>query len=498
MTVDEELGRALAELTRTLAPQPNPYDRARARYRRDRQRRLGGLALALVVSLGGAAFAIADPGRSTQPPPADSTESIAPVLAWSNKLLQSPPRGAVSRDSGYVRQLTELLLAAMRRGDFPRLTVPLDMVDNPNAVRALTTVKVLYVDDVGGQRIALAAFVRDQPDPVTGWPAAAVWLVAEDGASAQELANTAAVRGTSDALEPYESLTVDDPSSPGKAVHVAIAPAGCVFLSSPSPRSETFQWTPEPTGSYLIRTPQTQRPEWWRVDCGAVTRKITPAPGSLVAKPITDAQLATAMSRVRGTVTEQRARELVPQYAQSGGYRLTALPSMVWGGQVAGIPARPTGGSPTAGEPSVHSGKATILTAPAVGGGWVGEMTIDLDHPGPDGVIGTGASFTVPTDPTDPASVLAVAIASDTFASGDQRSLLVVTPAAATAVRVTQDGREVARASVSGCAAVLTVPDTMTSLVVEALDASGRTLASGQVAKGGVQVTPETDTWNQE
>ncbi|PYC60792.1 hypothetical protein C7C45_33455, partial [Micromonospora arborensis] len=153
MTVDEELSRALAELSGTLTPQPDPYGRARARYRRSRQRRLGGLALALVVSVGGAAFAIADPGRTTQPPPADSTESSAPVVAWSDKLLQSPPRGVVGQDSGYVRQLSELLLAAQRRGDIPRMDVP------------VTAVKVLFVDDVGGQRIALAAFVRDQPDP---------------------------------------------------------------------------------------------------------------------------------------------------------------------------------------------------------------------------------------------------------------------------------------------------------------------------------------------
>ncbi|RQW94412.1 hypothetical protein [Micromonospora inaquosa] len=480
MRVDEELGRALAELSSTLTPQPDPYGRVRARYRRTRQRRLGGLALALVVSVGGTAFAMAGPAR-TQPPPANSNESIAPVLAWSDKLLQSPPRGAVARDTGYVRQLSDVLLDAQRRGDFPNLTVPVNAV------------KVLFVDDVNDQRIALAAFVRDRPDPATGWPSAALWLVAEKGASAEKLASTGSVRGTSEGLEPYESLAVDDPSGPGKAIHVAIAPAGCAFLASPVLNGNAFQWASEPTGSYLIRTPQTQRPEWWRVDCGKVTRKITPGPGSLAPKPITDAQLATAMSRVRGNVKAQRARELVYQWAQSAGYRLTALPSVVWGGHVTGVP---TGGSPSADGPSVADGQVTVLAAPAVDGSWVGEVTIEPDQPRSDGVISTGTSFTVTTDPTDPASVLAVPIDGDAVGGEGQQFLLVVTPSAATTVRALLDGREVARAPASGSGAVLTVPRPTAGLVVQALDASGRTLASAQVSDEGAQGTPETDTWN--
>ncbi|MEU7755708.1 hypothetical protein AB0B57_26870 [Micromonospora sp. NPDC049101] len=487
MTVDEELGRALAELGRTLTPQPDPYGRARARYRRDRQRRRNGLALALVVCLGGAAFAIADPGRTTQPPPAAATESIAPALAWSDKLLQSPPRGVVGQDSGYVRQLSELLLAAQRRGGFPRVTLPLNVLDTP------TTVKVLFVDDIGGRRIALAAFVRDRPEPATDWSGPSVWLVADEGADADKLASPAAVHSFGDGLQPYESLALDAPTS----IHVAIAPAGCVFLTSPLPNGRAFRWTPEPTGSYLIRTPQTQRPEWWRVDCGAVTRKTTPGPGSLAPEPITDAQFATAMSRVRGAVPERRARPLLSSYAKSEGYRLTALPSAVWGGQVAGLPARAAGGSPGADGHSLYSGKATVLAAPAAGGGWAGEVTIDLDQPRPDGVVGTSATFTVPTDPTDPASILVVSIGNDVGGGEGERSLLVVTPAAATQVRVVQDGRARTTA-VSGCGVVLTVPHSVPGLVVEALDASGRTLATGQVAREGAPSTLETDTWNQD
>ncbi|MFE9916026.1 hypothetical protein ACFYPG_12805 [Micromonospora sp. NPDC005553] len=482
MTVDDELSQALAELSRTLTPQPDPYGRARARFRRSRQRRLGGLVLALVVSLGSTAFAIASPGRTTQPPPADPSESIAPVLAWSDRLLQSPPRGAVAGDDSYVRQLSEQLLAAQTRGEFSRLKVP------------VSGVRVLFADDVDDHRVALAAFVRNQPDPGTGWPSAAVWLVADKGASARELAGTAAIRSVSDALEPYESLAVDGP----EAAHVAIAPAGCVFLSSPLPDGDTFRWALEPTGSYLVRTAKTHRPEWWRVDCGAVTRQMMPGPGSLASKPITDAQLATAMSRVRGSVEQQRARELTYQWAQSEGYRLTALPSVVWGGHVAGLPIGPADTSPAAGEPTVQDGKVTVLAAPNVGGGWVGEVSIALDRPRADGVLSTGTSFTATADPTDPDSVLAVSIDDDDGGGEGQQFLLVVTPAAATTVRVLRDGQEVARSAVSGSGTAMQVPRPTAGLVVEALDASGGTIASGPVSKQGAQRTTETDTWNQE
>ncbi|WP_328651810.1 hypothetical protein OG598_28405 [Micromonospora sp. NBC_00330] len=481
MTVDDELSRALAELSRTLTPQPDPYGRARARYRRSRQRRLGGLVLALVVSVGSTAFAIASPGRTTQPLPADPTESIAPVLAWSDRLLQSPPRGAVAGDSSFVGQLSEQLLAAQRRGEFSRLKVP------------VSGVKILFADDVDDHRVALAAFVRDQPDPVTGWPSAAVWLVADKGASAQEVASTAAIRSVSDALQPYESLAVDD----AEAAHVAIAPAGCVFLSSPLPEGDTFRWAPEPTGSYLVRTAKTHRPEWWRVDCGGVTRKTTPGPGSLATKPITDAQLATAMSRVRGSVEQQSARQLVYQWSQSEGYRLTALPRVVWGGHLAGLPTG-LADTPAAGEPSLEDGQVTVLAAPTVGGDWVGEVSIAPDQPRSDGVLSTGTSFTTTADPTDPAGVLAVSIDDDDGGSEGQQLLLVVTPAAATTVRVLRDGQEVAKSAVSGSGTTVQVPRPTAGLVVEALDASGGTIASGQVAKQGARRTTETDTWDQE
>ncbi|MCX5119942.1 hypothetical protein OG992_22430 [Micromonospora sp. NBC_00362] len=140
----------------------------------------------------------------------------------------------------------------------------------------------------------------------------------------------------------------------------------------------------------------------------------------------------------------------------------------------------------------------TVLAAPTVGGDWIGEVSIAPDQPRSDGVLGTGTSFTTTADPTDPAGVLAVPIGVETGGSEGQQLLLVVTPAAATAVRVLRDGQEVARSAVSGSGAAMRVPRPTAGLVVEALDASGATIASGQVSKQGSQRTIQTDTWNQE
>ncbi|MGC4798730.1 hypothetical protein ACLQ3H_32045 [Micromonospora saelicesensis] len=110
----------------------------------------------------------------------------------------------------------------------------------------------------------------------------------------------------------------------------------------------------------------------------------------------------------------------------------------------------------------------------------------------------TGTSFTATTDPTDPAGVLAVSIDEDAAGGEGQQFLLVVTPAAATTVRVLRDGQEVARSTVSGSGTAMQVPRPTAGLVVEALDASGGTIANGRVAQQGAQRATETDTWNQE
>ncbi|TWJ21371.1 hypothetical protein [Micromonospora endolithica] len=125
-------------------------------------------------------------------------------------------------------------------------------------------------------------------------------------------------------------------------------------------------------------------------------------------------------------------------------------------------------------------------------------MTIDHDRPGADGATATGMSFEVPTDPNDPTGVLAIPAGED-GPDGARQSLLVVTPAAATTVRVLRDGQEVARSPVRRSGAVVTVPGPASGLVVEALDRSGTALADAPVARVGDQLDSlEMDAFNQQ
>jgi hypothetical protein len=455
MAVDEQVCRVLGDMSRDLRPQPDPHGRVLARHRRGRRRRAAvvGLGMAVVVAVAGPT--VAGPALTGGPDPSRLSESDRlqqNFLSWSERLVESPPRGALGANTEYVDALSDTLLATQRRGEL-RLKTP---------VRAA---KVLFVDDVGAHRIALAAFVRAEPDPGTGWPSAAVWMVARKGASAQELGSPPALGSESDGLDPYESFTVSgDEKKPGPVAHVAIAPDGCGFETAALPA--VTDWKPEPSGSYVVRTSQTLRPEWWRVSCDGVLRKTLPGPGWPVPQGITDVQFERAMSRVRGKVDSKRSRDQVWQSAQGWGYAVTDLPTVVWNGRTSGT-------SPSRGVS--FDGRAVVLAAPQPGGGWAGEVNIEYDTTGTDGVRGTGASFSLRTDPSDPSAVLAIRLGQETS------TLLVVTPVAAITVRAVKDGQEVARAQVRDAGAVLTVPRTA-GVVVEALDVGGIVIGTGGIA----------------
>ncbi|MEK8109018.1 hypothetical protein NKG94_37780 [Micromonospora sp. M12] len=306
MTVDEELGRALTELTRTLT-------RSRTRTvgsGRGTGERGSDVSVAWAWRWWSpwAARPSRSPGRAGPRSRHQPTRPIPSRQWWSGRTSSSSRRRAVPWPGRPVCP------PGLRRPvggpaswGLPASVAAAQREFSPSPV-PLTGVKVLFVDDIAGKRIALAALVREEPDRVTGWPSAAVWLVADEGASASELASTASIQRVSDALEPYESLAVDIASAPGTTIHLAIAPADCVFLSSPLPDGGTFRWTPEPTGSYLIRSPQDQRPEWWRVDCGEVTRVMTAGPGSLVSS-----RSPTASSRPRCPVPAASSRNRAPE-----------------------------------------------------------------------------------------------------------------------------------------------------------------------------------------
>jgi hypothetical protein len=463
MTIDERVGRILSEMSGDLTPDPSPYARVLARYRRRQRQRIAVAGLATVAVVAGAGFAVTGPGRGGDPDTSASSsgQSWQNELAWSERLAASPPRGAVARDAGYVAAVSQRMLQEQRAGQLKWKT-------------PMTAANVLFVDDVGSFRIALVAFVRADPEP-NGWPHREVWLVAPKGASAKTLASTASIRDMGDGLAPYEDTTVD---KPGEVVHVSVAPQGCEFSSAAWPAVN--DWKAEATGSYLIRTKL--RPEWWRVTCNGVVREMRPSPGSVASTGITDALFDQAMSHVRGEVDAKQSRTDLGFATADWGYGVTALPHVVWNGRTAGT---------TPADGIAYDGQATVLAAPAVGGGWVGEVTIHYDRRNENNSNAAGESFTTPTDPTDPSTVVAIELGTNT------NTLLVITPSTATTIRALKGGREVANARVSAAGAVLKVPS-ITDLTVQALDAQGNVVGTGKVAAQGPGSAERQDHWSED
>jgi hypothetical protein len=467
MTPDERVGRVLAEMTEDLKPGPDPYGRVRARHRRLVRRRAAaaGLAVAAVASVVGARIGDAGPDRGLdQPPVSESDQQWSNVVAWSDRLFDSPPRGTVSSDHAYVTALGERMLQEQRSGHLPLKTPARE-------------VRVLFVDDVGDFRVALVAFARANPQP-NFWPQAAVWLAARRGASVQELSTPSAVRGSSDGLGPSERIMVDDPAKPGSVVHVAIAPQECAFQTAAWPAVK--DWQAATTGSYLVRTEQTMRPEWWRIICGGQTRETDPGPGSLAPNGMTTAQLDAALSRNRGTTVDgQRLREAVSSAAQEWGYSVAALPQVVWTGRTAGS---------TPGNGISYDGQVTVIAAPAAGGGWVGWAIVSYDQPGAGNSMGNSSGFRMRTDPADPSTVVAIPL-------GD--NILVIAPDTATAVRGLRNGREVANAMVHNHAALLKT-STENGIIIQAIDDQADVIVSATPASQPGPLAHGEDTWHQE
>ena len=473
MSLDERVSRALREMTDDLRPLPDPYGRARARYRRGRRRRMAAMAAAVVAALAITGTAIVGPGRGGDSVATDGSNvdvSWQRMLAWGQRLFDSPTRGRVA-DLDYMVTLTEDLTFLQANGAF-RTKAP------------VRSVHVLFVDDVGPYRVAFAVFILERPDPATQWPANSVWLAGPRGASVQELASPSAVLSEGDGFSPVEVVSAYDPRQqpmpdPSARVDVAIAPDGCTFATAALPSVD--DWRPEPTGSYLVRTPQTRRPEWWQVTCDAVVRDRRPAPGVGPA-PLTDAQVDQAMLRARGVAPDRGAVRLAWQSGPSSGdpNSVTGLPAVVWSGRTAGT---------TAGGGESFDGRAVVLAAPEPGGTWTGLLNVSVESTVRDGTAAAGVDFRTDRDPSDPASVVPIRLGTNSA------SLLVITPAAATAVRALSEGHEVGRAAVQDAGAVLTAPAPK-GLTVEALDAAGNVLGSA-VADRDIR-NLQVDAWTQE
>lgn len=453
MTVDQEVGEALRRLTDEVRPLPDAYGRVRVRYRLVRRRRRTLLGLTVIVALL-AGWAVSLP-RASAPDPASPNISWDSVKSWSRRLAESPPRGAVAQDPAYVRALaakiTDQLHARVYLRDFD--------------VRA---VKVLFVDDLGPYRVAMVGL--DMRTPRFGWPYAMAWFRAARGADVTQLTRTEAMAGYSDALEPV--VRGDFADDPANTIHVAVAPAACRFESAAWPA--VADWRPEPTGSYLVRTPQDSRAEWWRVVCDGRVRQAEPAPMTGMPPAHTEADLTAQLHNARGQITRTEARQALTDFEAANGYTLAGPGRLVWGGRVSW--------------PGHGPGKTLVVAAPSVHGGWVGMATLTFDKPDAQGSLAVGGSFMSGGDPSRRASMSAIALEDEAG-----HTVLLIVPAGTSSVRIREDGNT-KTVPVTGSGIVVSAANPR-SAAFTALDGNGKELARTSIAQPGSGVIDTGDNW---
>ncbi|GIF78268.1 hypothetical protein [Asanoa siamensis] len=447
MRMDERIREALVEIAEEVRPAPDPFGRLRLRRRRVRRRRVAvaGVGLALAAAVGVTVPLLPDRADRS----VSDSQLPGDIHQWAERLRKSPIRGKVgASDPAFVAEFARLVADRQRAGKF-RVTA------------SVTEVNVLFLDDIGSARVALVAFHLAMPDH-SGWENASAWFAARPGASAAELASPRATAGIGDGLDPFSVESGLSAANGAANAAVGLVPAGCVVETAPLPALD--QWTPEPTGSYVIRTRATERAEWWRAVCDGVVKEMRPAdafpPRSAV---VTDAQLDEALMRARGQVNRDKARDAVSDPLSQP--NLMAGPARVlWGGQVADT--KPDASGP-------YNGEAVLTAWPQAHSGWTLQISIWPNPTAPGGAISTGAMHWMPNDPTEPNIALPIRL-------GESVSVLVIVPDGATTVRAARDGALVDAADVKGLSAVVNAPDGPT-LVFEALDRDGRIVATAKL-----------------
>ncbi|GLH96715.1 hypothetical protein [Phytohabitans aurantiacus] len=434
MTLDERVIKVLGDMADDLTPEPDPYDRVRARWRRRRRQRTAAASVGLVALVAAGAMTAVRVQGDNAPNLADESDSNwTHVQAWSERLYESPPRGGLAGDKMYLQALASAVAQQQPAGKYRE-------------------VRVLFLDDIGPYRIALVALARTAPTP-NFWTHASRWLVADRGATVDKLAADATRVG--DALEPYVEMELSKGDAGAPVVQIALAAGDCDFESAPWPAVK--DWQPEATGSYLARAPQDAKPEWWRVTCDGVMREEGPAPGWLAPEGITEAEYATALSGIRGVRDPVSARDEVMSANGHWGYEVTGLPKVIWQGRISGAGEDANG--------QMYDGTGTMAAAPAVGGGWRGELSIRYDAIDPvSNGVGSSVSFGTRTDPGDPSSVVVVRL--------HDTATLVVTPANANGVEVVRGDTVVAQVPAKDAAALLSI-GVKPGDVVRARDAAG-------------------------
>lgn len=483
-TIEDRLRSAFEAVAGPVVPRPDPLGRLLARRTRRRWRRgISATAVAVATALTGGVLIVTQPGGPARPEPAPMTDiphamTGAPMTEWTRRLIDTPTRGNLAGDAGYVQQLT----AELRAG-----TTPTHAMIDP----ALTRVKVLALARMGDAKIVVAAFYNDDR-------AAVAMLRAAPESAPAELA-TMPWGGMTGDLEPFVFTVSQAEPSPDIAVTpstFALAPAGCQVSTS-----DTVTYGPDGTavrtwqehGDHLI-APGELSATWWRVSCeGRVRFEGRENLGFLPATASSSAPIAPGAGGADATLLARAsaAWRAVTEHAHAG------EPTVVWAG------------TPPAGRPTV------VVTGRAAGGGVLVAALTDSPpaqrastawyYAGRAPVRGVtadpGPEFApVTTSTATGTDLVAVRLPAPDPAPQLGDRILVVVPQRATDLQVQPAGGGTATTvPVSGGIAVLTRAAPTAALTLRAVDGTGQILAEGRFsepdAEGQFLGEPYIDRW---
>jgi hypothetical protein len=240
---------------------------------------------------------------------------------------------------------------------------------------------------------------------------------------------------------------------------IGLAPLGCTVSTASSADLNTF--VPEQTGSYIVRTSATLRPEYWRVTCGGIVREQVPAPYSYHPPTPEDLQAAIAsivVDQPGGTQNPGTQKAVTGDHTEVAqrGSELTASPQVSW----AGVPqfdpgpdAVPQPFALVAAAPAAQSGRFVVASLWDIGGG--------NGSPLDSALISTA---------TDPATTTVAALVQ----GRKQSQVFVLAPSSTHLVLLQTADRSVVRDVVlTTRVAVLALPGDPNGLVVQAYNQTG-------------------------
>jgi hypothetical protein len=499
----------LVVIAERVTPRPDPYGRLL------RRRGLGWLRrglLATVVAVATAATVTAVALAPAGPRPSPGPDN---AMAWVDTLVDGPPRGALAGDAPFRRDLQVLVTDILYTGEYQE---DLQAIDGRPHVDQ--EVRLIFADDVDQRRIAILALRLPEPpdrnDPLVLGPGRTrvVWLVGPRGASAHQLASAlttnpmADVSAGADNAAPLIIARAGDPGSrapgPRPAINwIGLAPPGCTVLSAAA--ADPDVWTPEPTGSYIVRTPDTYRAEYWRVSCAGVIREERPVPWSstgisteeLIAPAVADLDASALNLEDFRTSIEMGVNTLANQL---GGF-LAGPPRVRYAGRPPGVVVE----APD--QNTVLSSGVVLLVAPTATGTWACLFLVFSSY---GSLVSTNHVTVITTaDPFLPGAAVAASV---DYGTTPPHVLAAVPPAAVTAQLLAPTGVVLATSGVVDGLAVLTLPEAYTTtdatgkptpvqgLRVIASDAAGSPVSSTEVLSQGVEavsgVHSDTTTWD--